>query len=139
MQTETGGAGSLCTTRKLLVAITETWWSDSHSWNPALGGCIFFGKDRPRRRGGGVVLCVAECFGCFKLNYGDSWVECLWVRIRREVNKADIMMGVLDKSGSRGRENIVCQNHYCYHGGLHLTTRVGLSWILGKESSPKEF
>ncbi|KAK4806242.1 LOW QUALITY PROTEIN: hypothetical protein QYF61_013386 [Mycteria americana] len=74
-----------------IVAITETWWDDSHNWSAAMDGYKLFRTDRQGRRGGGVVLYVRECFDCLELDDGDERVECLWVRIRGKANKADIV------------------------------------------------
>ncbi|KAK4823371.1 hypothetical protein QYF61_001719 [Mycteria americana] len=77
-----------------IVAITETWWDDSHNWSAAMDGYKLFRRDRQGRRGGGVALYVRECFDRLELNDGDDRVECLWVRIRGKAKKADIMVGV---------------------------------------------
>ncbi|GAB0203241.1 mitochondrial enolase superfamily member 1 [Grus japonensis] len=61
-----------------IVAITETWWDDSHNWSAAMDGYKLFRRDRQGRRGGGVALYVKECFDCLELNDGDDRVECLW-------------------------------------------------------------
>ncbi|GAB0207466.1 mitochondrial enolase superfamily member 1 [Grus japonensis] len=62
-----------------IVAITETWWDDSHNWSAAMDGYKLFRRDRQGRRGGGVALYVRECFDCLELDDGDERVECLWV------------------------------------------------------------
>ncbi|KAM9590845.1 uncharacterized protein ACIBXB_005894 [Morphnus guianensis] len=64
-----------------VIAITETWWDDSHNWSAAMDGYKLFRRDRQGRRGGGVALYVRECFDCLELDDGDERVECLWVRI----------------------------------------------------------
>jgi len=46
------------------VAITETWWDDSHDWSAAMDGCKLFRRDRQGKRGSGVALCVRDCFDC---------------------------------------------------------------------------
>ncbi|GAB0206965.1 hypothetical protein GRJ2_003162100 [Grus japonensis] len=61
-----------------LVAITETWWDDSHDWSAAMDGYKLFRRDRQGRRGGGVALYVRECFDCIELDDCDDKVECLW-------------------------------------------------------------
>ncbi|OWK54263.1 hypothetical protein RLOC_00003146 [Lonchura striata] len=45
-----------------VVAITETWWDDSHSWRTALDGYKLFRRDRKGRRVGGVALYIKEAF-----------------------------------------------------------------------------
>ena len=60
-----------------MVAITETWWDDSHNWSAAMDGYKLFRRDRRGRRGGGVALYVRECLDSLELNDGDDRVECL--------------------------------------------------------------
>ncbi|KAK4828567.1 hypothetical protein QYF61_027657 [Mycteria americana] len=87
-----------------LVAITETWWDDSHDWNAAMDGYKLFRRGRQGRRGSGVALCVRECFDCVELsNYGDK-VECLWVRMRGKASKADILLGVCYRPPNQDEE-----------------------------------
>ncbi|RMC06925.1 hypothetical protein DUI87_16376 [Hirundo rustica rustica] len=76
------------------VAIMETRWDDSHSWNTALGGYKLFRRDRKRRRGGGVAFYIRECFDTIGIETNEDGVECLWVRIKGKANKADILLGV---------------------------------------------
>ncbi|GAB0199184.1 mitochondrial enolase superfamily member 1 [Grus japonensis] len=61
-----------------LVAITETWWDDSHDWSAAMDGYKLFRRDRHGRRGGGVALYVRECFDCIEFDDCDDKVKCLW-------------------------------------------------------------
>ena len=77
-----------------LVAITETWWDDSHDWSAAMDGYKLFRRNRQGRTGGGVAFYVRECFDCTKLHDCDDKVECLWLRVRGKANKADIVLGV---------------------------------------------
>ncbi|PKU47277.1 adaptin ear-binding coat-associated protein 1 [Limosa lapponica baueri] len=77
-----------------IVAITETWWEDSHNWSAAIDGYQLFRRDRQGRRGGGVALYVRVRFECLELNNVNDSVECLWVRIKEKANKTDIMVGV---------------------------------------------
>ncbi|KAJ7402178.1 mitochondrial fission process protein 1 [Pitangus sulphuratus] len=70
-----------------VIAITETWWDDSHDWSAAMDGHKLFRRDRHGWRGGGVALYVRECLDSVEL-------ECLWIRIGGKANKADILMGV---------------------------------------------
>ena len=43
-----------------LVAITETWWDESHDWTVAIDGYKLFQRDRRGRRGRGVALYVKK-------------------------------------------------------------------------------
>ncbi|KAK4806799.1 hypothetical protein QYF61_005595 [Mycteria americana] len=61
-----------------MVAITETWWGDSHNWSAAMDGYKLFRRDRRGRRGGGVALYVRESLDSLELDDGDDRVECLW-------------------------------------------------------------
>ncbi|KAK4810539.1 hypothetical protein QYF61_004502 [Mycteria americana] len=87
-----------------MVAITETWWDDSHNWTAAMDGYKLFRRDRRGRRGGGVALYVRECLDSLELDDGDDRVECLWVRIRGKANKADIVVGVCYRPPNQDEE-----------------------------------
>ena len=50
-----------------LVAITETWWDDSHNWNTTIDEYQLFRRDRRGRKGGGVALYVNEWIDCEEL------------------------------------------------------------------------
>ncbi|KAK4816775.1 hypothetical protein QYF61_022887 [Mycteria americana] len=87
-----------------MVAITETWWDDSHNWSAAMDGYKFFSRDRRGRRGGGVALYIRECLDSLELDDGDDRVECLWVRIRGKANKADVVVGVCYRPPNQDEE-----------------------------------
>ena len=40
-----------------IVAITETWWDDSHNWSVMMDGYWCFKRDRQGSKGSGVALC----------------------------------------------------------------------------------
>ena len=79
-----------------LIAITETWWDNSHDWNAVMDGYVLFRKDRPARRGGGIALYVREHLECIELSLGadEERVESLWVRIKGQANMRDTVVGV---------------------------------------------
>ncbi|KAJ7425696.1 mitochondrial fission process protein 1 [Pitangus sulphuratus] len=87
-----------------VVAITETWWDDSHDWSAAMDGYELFRKDRQGRRGGGVALYVRESLDSVELEVTNDKVECLWTRIRGKANKADILMGVCYRPSNQDDE-----------------------------------
>ncbi|GAB0183989.1 hypothetical protein GRJ2_000864200 [Grus japonensis] len=87
-----------------LVAITETWWDDSHDWSAAMDGYKLFRGDGQGRRGGGAALYVRECFDCIELNNCGDKVECLWVRMRGRAHKADILLGVCYRPPNQDEE-----------------------------------
>jgi len=53
-----------------LVAITDTWWDNSHDWHAVMDGYRHFRKDRPTRQGDGVALYVREQLECTELCLG---------------------------------------------------------------------
>ncbi|RMC02347.1 hypothetical protein DUI87_21516 [Hirundo rustica rustica] len=77
-----------------VVAITETWWDESHGWSTALNGYKLFRRDRKGRRGGGVALYIKKAFDTTGIETSEDGVECLWVRIKGKANKAHILLGV---------------------------------------------
>jgi len=79
-----------------LVAITETWWDNSHDWHAVMDGYRLFRKDRLPRRGGGVALNVREQLECIELCLGadEEGVEILWVRIKGQPHMGDVIVGV---------------------------------------------
>ncbi|TRZ14270.1 hypothetical protein HGM15179_012835 [Zosterops borbonicus] len=77
-----------------VVASTEMWWDDSHSWSTALDGYKLFRRDRKGRRGGGLALYIKKAFDSIDIETNEDGDECLWVRIKGRANKADIVLGV---------------------------------------------
>ena len=51
---------TVCSESYDIVAITETWWNDSHSWNAVMEGYWLFKRDRLGRKGGGVALHIKK-------------------------------------------------------------------------------
>lgn len=79
-----------------LIGITETWWDESHNWNVVMEGYNLFRKNRPNKKGGGVALYVKDAYTCEEmhdLNSG-SEIESIWVKIKGERNKKDVVVGV---------------------------------------------
>jgi len=79
-----------------LIAITETWWDESHDQNGALDGYRLFRRDRRGRRGGGVALYIKKTLQSEELflKNNHEQVESLWVRIRERGNKGNLGAGV---------------------------------------------
>ncbi|GAB0183515.1 hypothetical protein GRJ2_000816800 [Grus japonensis] len=75
-----------------IVAITETWWDQLHNRSAAMDDYKLVRRDRQGRKGRGGTVYVRECFDHLELDDGDNTIECLWVRISRKANKADIMV-----------------------------------------------
>ncbi|GAB0203202.1 hypothetical protein GRJ2_002785800 [Grus japonensis] len=77
-----------------VIGISETWWEESCDWCAVMDGYRLFRRDRQGRRGGGVALYVTEGLDCTELSVGDDMVESLWVRIKGQANKGDVVVGV---------------------------------------------
>ncbi|RMC15026.1 hypothetical protein DUI87_07205 [Hirundo rustica rustica] len=77
-----------------VVAITETWWDESHSWSATMDGYKLFRRGRKGRRGGGVALYVRKAFDAIDVTISNDEDECLWIRIKGKANKADILLEV---------------------------------------------
>jgi len=69
-----------------LIAITETWWDDSHNWNVVTKGYTLFRRDRQGMR---VVLYVKRWIDCEEVPLRNSHeqVESLWVTISHWTEK----------------------------------------------------
>jgi len=87
-----------------LVAITETWWDDSHNWDTTSYGCWLFRRDKQSRKGGGVALYVKGWIDCEELppTKSPEQVKSLWVKIRDRSNKGQLMTGVYYSSPESG-------------------------------------
>ncbi|GAB0186493.1 hypothetical protein GRJ2_001114600 [Grus japonensis] len=77
-----------------IIGISETWWEESCDWCAVMDGYRLFRRDRQGRRGGGVALYVTEGLDCTELSIGDDMVKSLWVRIKGQANKGDVIVGV---------------------------------------------
>ncbi|KAK4806137.1 hypothetical protein QYF61_001060 [Mycteria americana] len=69
-----------------LVAITETWWDESHDWSAAIDGYRLFRREKQGRRGGGVALYIKKWIDCEELSLKNSHeqVESLWEASRSQ-------------------------------------------------------
>jgi len=78
------------------IAITETWWDESHDWNVALDGYRLFRRDRQGKRGGGFALHIKKTLQNEELflKNNHEQVESLWVRIGERGNKGNLVVGV---------------------------------------------
>ena len=78
-----------------LIAITETWWDESHDWNTLIEDYRLFRRDRQGRKGGGVALYVGKWIDCEELCLRNSHdrVESLWVKIKDRSSKGHLVVG----------------------------------------------
>ncbi|RMC10397.1 hypothetical protein DUI87_13201 [Hirundo rustica rustica] len=77
-----------------VVAITEMWWDDSHSWSTALDGYKLFRRGRTGRRCAGVVLYIKKAFNTIGIETNADGIEYLWIRIKGKAKKVDILLRV---------------------------------------------
>jgi len=79
-----------------LIAITETWWDESHDWNVTLDGYRLSRRDRRGRRGRGIALYIKKTLHSEQLSLKNNHeqVESLRVRIRERGNKGNLVVGV---------------------------------------------
>ncbi|XP_040404947.1 uncharacterized protein LOC121065888 isoform X2 [Cygnus olor] len=87
-----------------VVAITETWWDDSHDWSVAIDGYKLFRRDRRGRRGGEVALYVRKWIDCEELCLRNSCdqVESLWVKIEDRSSKGHLVVGICYRPPDQG-------------------------------------
>ena len=87
-----------------LVAITETWWNNSHNWDTTTEGYQLFKKNRQGRKVRGVAPYVKERIDYEELLLRNSQeqVESLWVRIRDGTNKGQLVIGVYYRPPDQG-------------------------------------
>jgi len=66
------------------IALTETWWDESHDWIVAIEGYRLFRRDKRGQRGGGVTIYIHKSIQCEELPLKNSHeqVKSLWVRIK---------------------------------------------------------
>lgn len=66
-----------------------------------MDGYRVFRKGRQGRRGGEAVPYLIEGLGCIEFAIGSGIVESLWVRIRVQGNKVDVIVEVYCKPHSQ--------------------------------------
>jgi len=87
-----------------LVAITETWWEESHDWSMAVDGYRSFRRHRQGRKGEGIALYINKWIDCEELSLKNSHkqVESSWVRIRDRGNKGILVVGLCSRPPDQG-------------------------------------
>jgi len=87
-----------------LIALTETWWNESHDWIMAIEGYRLLRRDRWGKSGGGLSLYIKKSIQCEELSLKNSHeqVKSLWVRIRDRGNKGRLVVGVSYRLPNQG-------------------------------------
>ena len=72
-----------------VLAITKTWWDESHNWNTLIEDYRHFRRDRQGRRGAGVALYVRKWIDCEELCLRNSHdqVKSFEVKIKDQTSK----------------------------------------------------
>jgi len=91
-------------TQFIAVALTETWGDECHDWSAAIDGYRLFRRDRRGRSGRGVALYIKKWMECEELPLKNSHkqVESLWVRIRDQGNKGNLVVGAYYRLPDQG-------------------------------------
>jgi len=55
-----------------LIALSETWWDESHDWSMAIDGYRLFRRDRWGKKGGSIALYMKKSIQCEELSLKDS-------------------------------------------------------------------
>ena len=55
-----------------VIALSETWWDESHDWSAAINGYRLNRRDRWGKRGGGVALYNKKSIQCEELSLKNS-------------------------------------------------------------------
>ncbi|GAB0186949.1 hypothetical protein GRJ2_001160200 [Grus japonensis] len=74
-----------------IIGISETWWEESCDWCAVMD---LQKRQAGQERWGGIVLYVTEGLDCTELSVGNDTVESLWVRIKGQANKGDVVVEV---------------------------------------------
>ena len=87
-----------------LIAITETQWDKSQSWNTLIEGYRLCRRDRQGRRGGGVALYVRKWVDCKELCLRNSHnqVESSWIKIKDWSSKGHLVVEVCYRPSGQG-------------------------------------
>ncbi|KAK4810175.1 hypothetical protein QYF61_010948 [Mycteria americana] len=77
-----------------LVAITETWWDESHDWSAAINGYRLFRRVRRGRRGRGVALYIKKWMECEELSLKNSHERVESLRLQEaSCSQALVLLG----------------------------------------------
>ena len=87
-----------------LIALTETWWDESHDWRVAIYGYRLIRRRRWGKKGGDITLYIKKSMQHeeLSLNRSHKQVEILWIRTRDRGNKGNLVVGVYYRPPDQG-------------------------------------
>jgi len=87
-----------------LIALTETWWDESHDWSVAIDSYRLFRRDRWGMTGGGIDLYIKKSIQYEELSLKNSHeqVKSLWGRIRDRGNRGNLIVSVYCRLTDQG-------------------------------------
>ena len=89
-----------------IIGITETWWEETHDWNVVTGGYKLFWRDRPSKKGVVAASDVKDAYTCEEIQdlNPESQVESIWVRIKGDRSKRNVIVEVYYTPPSQPKE-----------------------------------
>jgi len=87
-----------------LIALTETWWDESHDWSVAINGYRLFRRDRRGKRGGGIFFYIKKSmqFEELFLKNSHEQVESLGALQLETGEKGNLVVGVYYRPPDQG-------------------------------------
>lgn len=74
-----------------ITGLSEAWWEEACDW------CVATDSYRQGRHRSGAALYLVKAPDCLELAVSDNVVESLWVRIKVQANKGDVVVGVYNR------------------------------------------
>lgn len=89
-----------------LITITEMWWDEMHKQSISVDSCKQFKRYRQGWRGKNIALYIKKWIDATELSLKSNYeqVESLWVRMRGQANKGNLMVGVYYKPPDQGED-----------------------------------
>ena len=91
-----------------LVAVTETWFNESHDWDITIPGFSLYRKDREGRKGGGVALYMKDSIKCNLIQVSETNLESIWVTLQLGNHKVT-RVGVIYRQPSQVKDDLLVE------------------------------